>query len=1091
MEVSTDLFNSIPIEFGKVEGGMQEGMQLYEEVDSQLQDFAADKKNKIGDIRAKAIALLKENPIFKKQSKVIQDELIVALDRTLKTTANKNVQQEISKIKNRIKEKKITSKNIAAAKTQVKNFITQNLPVSKLYSQDKINRLLKIVSDATVDSYPADIQKVLEIVEKQNQIIKKSLIKQMVGLVRKASRKLITKGKARARGLDAKGQQFFKDVKDILVAAANNDIDAMIKIADQLSDTEAINKVVLKESRGEKLTSKEESLLNKLLAFDTFGDVLNMDTAQLQALINDLKNAKTQSILNLKARRLLRAKKYESLEKEVTDQIKQDYPNLFDKDGNLKDDNELRQDQNEIWEAFRKLKIWSGLKKWASRYDFQTVTGYFDWFRSTLAHIGTLTNIIDNIAKGNTFLFDNIYMKVNDMNTKSLEGYHAQLKVLDRIANSLTGITKGYKQFLSKIITSGVINLEINGKKEIYTKDQLVRIYALSKNEIQRKKLNAQGFTNEKLEEIQKIIGKDAVSFVDQVVDYFSNEYFESVNDVYKQVNDASLGYVSNYFPTKTLGANATGDLITNGDFSRVFSAETAPALKERSDTEGKVNLNDSFSNVLNEHLKAMERFKAYAEGVKTLNAIFKIPSLNTLLEQTGIKKVLKLNLSSEINRSGASPTQNTTLDTLMTRFVEYALSFKVIQIAKQATSFINAFEDYSFRKPGSKRILLGIPDAALDLLGFMIGTAEVIVTLPKQMKKAWNISPDFKQRVKEGLKGDVYGLESGTNKVVPISNNKAFQMFKAAAASPTILGDILGVMGYMVNYNQNIRNGMSKADALRAFNMYNATQQTRRGAEKSAIQNSASALTRAFTMFGSTLFLQMNKVASSMSNIYKMSAAGKVARAKDIRALVINYGLANVLFVATSNIFKLIKGNDKDEEDAMQKIKEAMMGLNLMYQLPLMGGFLEAVYNKINNVRGAPPQDVVNPYTSVFKKISKALTAEGVSFQALRPVLELIIGAQVDPFVGLYNSFRGEGDPEQNLYDILGISSSYQPTTTTPKGKNLTNAQLKKYFPDIYREKEKIKKEGRIPKKVQQQIDVIKREQERLRKEALQNINR
>jgi len=195
-----------------------------------------------------------------------------------------------------------------------------------------------------------------------------------------------------------------------------------------------------------------------------------------------------------------------------------------------------------------------------------------------------------------------------------------------------------------------------------------------------------------------------------------------------------------------------------------------------------------------------------------------------------------------------------------------------------------------------------------LDLLGFTIGVAEVILTLPAQIKKAYKISPDFRQRLREGLQGDVYRLVSGVNQFQSVSNRRIklgaiARVFKAAAASPTIIGDVLGVMGYMVNYNQNIRNGMSKAEAMRAFNMYNATQQTRRGAERSPIQNARNPLIRSFTMFASTLYLQMNKVASSMGNIMKTTRESKLPRSKDVRALALNFAIANVLFTVVSNI--------------------------------------------------------------------------------------------------------------------------------------------------------------------------------------------
>ena len=1065
LEVSPDLLTSIPAEFGKVEGGMKVGMEIYENVDNKLQEFAVENK-KMADIREKAIDLLKNDPLFKQQPQVVKDELIVAFDRTLKTKANKNVQKQITDIKNKIKQNKITTKNINAAKIDVKNFIRRNLPKSKQYSQDKINKLIKIVSDATVDTYPADVQRVLDIVEKQNAIIKKSLIKEMLVLVKKGARKLIASGKPKARGLDASGQQFFKDVKEILVAAANNDVEKMIALANELSDVNAIDEVILKESKGEKLTSKEESLLNKVLAFDTFGDVMNMDVEQLTNLINDLKNVKKQSILNLKSRRLMRAKKYSLLGEKVTSEIKENYSMLFDQDGNLKNQNTLNQEQRQIWKAFSNLKFWDAAKKVYNRFEFQTVTGLNDWARGLLAHVGTLTNLVDNVAKGNTFFFDNIYMKLNDMNTNDIQGFENQIKKLDEIANTIPGITKGYTQFLNKHLPGGIINLNIKGQKNIYNRDELLRIYSLSKNEVQNQKLKQMGFDDAKLKEIEQILGVEATTFADNIINYLSNEYFESVNDVYKQVNDASLGYVNNYFPTKTLG-KPNSKLLEDGDFSGVFTAETAPALKERTDTKADIDLGPSFTNTLNNHLKTMEKFKAYAEGVRTMNSIMNTPAVNTLLQQTGTLPMLKRSINAAINPSAGQVLSPSILDKSMSRFTEYALSFKAIQILKQSTSFVNAFEDYSYRLPGKTKI------PGLDTLGFMVGLAEVVLTLPLQVKKAYNVSPDFRQRLREGLQGDVYGLVSGVNQFKSLSSRRGklgslVRGFRSAAASPTIIGDVLGVMGYMINYNQNIRNGMPKAEAMRAFNMYNATQQTRRGSERSPIQNSRSPLIRAFTMFGSTLFLQMNKVASSMGNIMKFLKEKKIPRSKDVRALVINYAVANVLFTVVSNMAKFIDGDRKDEEDALKKVEDAMMGLNLIYQIPLIGSALETMMNSIKGTRGYS-QDIVNPFTNVWRKMSKGYKAGNIT-KSIVPIIEIIIGAQADPFIGLYNFFAGEGKEADNIYDILGISPSYRPddkkkkSTKTKSTKN--NFRKKPTNKTTPKKKEPIKKRNNFRRK-------------------------
>ena len=462
-----------------------------------------------------------------------------------------------------------------------------------------------------------------------------------------------------------------------------------------------------------------------------------------------------------------------------------------------------------------------------------------------------------------------------------------------------------------------------------------------------------------------------------------------------------------------------------------------------------------------------MEKFKAYAEGVRTMNSIMNTPAVNTLLQQTGTLPMLKRSINAAINPSAGQVLSPGILDKSMSRFTEYALSFKAIQILKQSTSFVNAFEDYSYRLPGKTKI------PGLDTLGFMVGLAEVVLTLPLQVKKAYNVSPDFRQRLREGLQGDVYGLVSGVNQFKSLSSRRGklgslVRGFRSAAASPTIIGDVLGVMGYMINYNQNIRNGMPKAEAMRAFNMYNATQQTRRGSERSPIQNARSPLIRAFTMFGSTLFLQMNKVASSMGNIMKFLKEKKIPRGKDVRALVINYAVANVLFTVVSNIAKFIDGDREDEEDALKKVEDAMMGLNLIYQIPLIGSALETMMNSIKGTRGYS-QDIVNPFTNVWRKMSKEYKAGNIT-KSIVPLIEIVIGAQADPFIGLYNFFAGEGNEKDNIYDIIGISPSYRPddkkkkSTKTKSTRN--NFRKKPTNKTTKKNKEPIKKRNNFRKK-------------------------
>lgn len=931
--------------------------------------------------------------------------------------------------------------------------------------------MLNETSVSNFVDYMADV--FAKVKEKNRQ----SLLRDMVNLVSaKAKTAKTQSGKRRSKGLDAVGQSFFAAIKPIIKAAAEGDFTTLEKIKNSI-DEDLINELIIKTLNGEDITTRERVLLDQALAYDTFADLANMDIEKIQELYNKLKDARTESIANLKSIRIERAKQIKAMHEQVDGQIKRGFGVLYNKDGTLKNNSQLKAESDAIWESFSKLKIWDGVKKWASRYDFNTVTGIFDYFRNNLAHLGTLSNILD---KGGKFFTENVYNALNEMDNTNLEGYYEQSGILDKMANKIDGITKGYREFKSKmsnkvIALENIIDSKTGNKFRVpMNQDQAMRIYALYKNPIQREKLINMGFDEATMQKLEDFIGPKGKQMADLMVEYFSNDYYESVNSVYRKVNDVSLGYVENYFPTQTIATNVSGDMLINGNFSGIFDAETAPSLKERTDTKSDVLLGPSFTDVVENHIQTMERYKAYAEGVKRINSIFKSPAVNTLLGKYGtdLNNVMKNLVNHAVNPNGGAKTKNTFLDRLMTKFTGFALSFKLIQIPKQATSFITAYEKYNYRGEGKKRI------PGLDALMFMIDTAKVIATLPSQVKKAQNVSASFRDRLAKGLDGDVYGLESGskTFKSLGQQNNiigKTKRAFKRAAGFPTVIGDVLGVMGYMVNYNRNIANGMSEADALKAFNDYNATQQSRRATDKIPLQTSQDALKRSFTMFGSTTFLQINKAAQSMTNIMRSLRSKKVPKTEDLRALVLNVSLANVLFVTMANIAKFIDGDEEDREMVLKQIRDAALGLTLLYQIPLVGGGIEIAIKRARGDRG-PVSDVVNPYITVFNKIWKGVNEEDVS-KSIQPLVEIGLGTQLDPFIGLYNSF-GEGFEPENVYDIIGISKSYRPgygvkaqsESTQPKG--MTKTQMRKSMPtlynEIYGETDEIMKEIRSEKK-------------------------
>jgi len=1221
----------MPRAFEKVEGGIDEARQLFDETQETVRQFSimgprggvsgVRARNKtFSQIRQKAQETLKANPIFQRQPEQTQQEILLGYDQSLyrdfdaqgPIRSNRRVQAEMAKIRETLKQRKIGKKNLKEAQIRLKNYIRQSLPDTP-YTRGAIQRINKLLVDSTVENFESKIEKVEIEIQNARARMKAETVTGILDILKKKSKVKITRsGKRRGAGVNAATQLYFKavlpiveDIVDLARARAGmqelqskidqrlfdieNKIDKVNentrlsaeekatriqeleakkrstkaeaksisntqtrieeaekkiqKLRDRLNDPEVkqqIDEALLIQEQNpltadKILTTKQQKLLAEVQALDNFSPIQGMTLEETNDLLNTLKDMSSQSIAQLKAENTVRRQLRADKAKKVRAQIQETNPELFDENGNPLDTNELNSKKDEVRTVLQEKGFFAASLEWVkSTFKFDTFKDYIRSAKNTVSNIQTLTNIADRITEGKSVFTDNIYKAFNRMDENNNRGLLETRKKIDRIATS-AGIVGGIKGVKRRLAT-GVHRIQLisnkKGKQTTYSKafnaDQLMRIYALSINDVQRAKLENQGIGKEQLQEIKNILGPDVVQFTEGIVNFLSNEYYEQVNSVYAQVNNVNLGFIENYFPTQTISPKVDGGMLENGDFSGIFNSETAPAFKQREDYKSDINLTEaSFMETLENHTQTMEKFMAYAEGVREMNDFFSIPEVTLLLKEGRILGSLKHLINQAINPASLNGgPSNKLLSAFQSKFTSFALSFKLVQILKQASSFINAFEDYSYRGKG-KRYIPG-----MDTLGFMFDAATTILSLPLDLvgkngpiHQAMEMSATFKRRVEQGIEGDVYGLEAGSKTFKNVSKEssrfkRARALIRTSAAAPTVLGDILGVMGYMINYKRNIKNGMSKVEAVEAFNEYNATQQSRRGSDKIALQFSNNALVRSFTMFGSVLFLQMNRVMQSSTNMRrdtarsvalsaeaaKLAAQGKMKEAnqkrkeaakaapkrKDIRAFALNAALANGLFVATSNLAKFIKGDSDDRDEALKKMKEAMMGLNLIYQIPLLGSVVERQMG--NRFAG----DVTNPFMSIYYKVNQNFEKYGWMGIA-KPLVEVTLGMQTDPFIGLYNMFGTDGaEFDQATFDALGISKSYAPSGETEaekkaresKGKRTKTEQkqyerdLKKYNPKAYKREfgERDKREKEIKKQEEKRTkgrDKLKKKRE------------
>ena len=1125
INLSNSMFEDVivPAEFGNIEGGMPEGQALFDRVRKKLKAYAeptvtqstkqetqkemiarvtiirsanpslfaltdeeiAKRYPRIGltttintppktnsQIRAKALELLKADSVFKSQPEIIQQQLLIALDKTIGTRANKSVSEEINALKQRIKDYEKGIKDIQGAKMVLMRYVRKALPKSNLYSNASVTKIASRIAKATPNTLLSDVEYVNKQVDAQREVMKKSVIKKMAKLVSDKSKKRISQSnKSKSKGIAAEAQAFFEQSNIIFKLLKKNDVNGMTKILEELSINEGvITQAIIKELQGEKLTVDEQRLVNLSYAFDNFSDLENMTLEETVSLYNSFKDLNAEGIRRYKTRRAARAMQIANMNNQAKTEISEGFKEIIDKDGEPKNTNQLSRDQTQIAKLYADKKYLQWIKAYKDHYRFGSFAELIRGFKNNLKHLGTLTNKLDKVGD---YFTENVYKRLNRADEANLKGYFRTMDKLDNMANSVDGVTKGFRDIRNKIYESGTMDVKVRKtlsdgtmgsfSTSTLSRDQLLRVYSLYQNENQKIKLERQGFNDKVMQDVAKFLGKDVTEFADKMIYFLSNEYYNETNDVYRNANDVNLNFVQNYFPTQTISSNTNmSSLLADGDFNAIFNAESSPALKRRSDSKGDVVLEVDFTATLIDHVKAMERYKAYAIPTKMLQGVFSDPYVKSLLDSMNLQGIMRQAVNYSINPdSYQQNAQNFRWVTnLQSKYTSFALGLKLMQIPKQMSSFVNAYENYQYRKEGQTPgldIVMFMVDASMlyaNLLAELavIGAEKVsgkhIGLESRPLTEAMGMSASFRKRIELGVQGDLVGLEAGQPTFKNKETNQALwaklgRGGRKVAASPTVIGDVAGVMGYMINYRRNIKNGMNNAKALEEFNDYNATQQSRRATEKIPLQMNANVFTRSFLMFGSTLFLQMNKVMSTgtnimrgMNDVRKAVAEGDIKKAKqnaknikskDIRGFYLNLAVANVMFTAAANIFKLTSDDDEDREVAFQRMQDAMFGLNLAYSIPFIG---EAVEKQVINLRGERREvdSGVNPIKSISTRISNEMKYEDSSFvyATAKNLTEIGLGVQLDPVMALGQAFTGEFD-EEDMYDLLGVSYSYR----------------------------------------------------------------
>ena len=1031
--------------------------------------------------------IIESNEDYQNQDEINKANIQRLLDRALNTRANPSVEQRMRDVKRIAKAAEQNEKKLQEVRNRLRALIRESIPrhLEDSTTTKNLNAMIKSLAKVNSTNVLVETDRILKQIERINKKEINSLRKKALKIIKQKSS---TAKQGKTTGVDAETNMFMQEIKKIwlkmdeLLKEENSGelIDEYLnKIQEELEDGKKvadIDTIIKKTIDGEPLNSQEKRKLYKNFAYDMMYTYPSLDYEGMQLLYEEIADLKAEGIAKFKSNREARVKRNAKLEAEAVEQLKLKYPFLVNENGEFMDNEEVQLKKAKLLNQWKKTRSFKAIKDWSRIVLNKKKQKSSEWLRAWLATNETLNNALDMQGVGKSFFTKNVYQRLRDMRDVFLKGQQSEQKKMNEILNGIPAIAEKvsrrkspYAVLVDMLAEGDMVDIQGN----IFTPDEALRIYALSKNEVQREKLQigqdkkGRGtfITDAGLQELEAQLPTALKQYADAMVDYLSNDYYNSVNDVYMDVNSASLPYVENYFPTKTYNTTAERSSIEEklqkGDvnFNAVFNAQTAPALNARTNVTGRIPLKGyTFTGELSNHFEQMERFKAYAEGVKVIRDIVSMDSVNSVLDVTGLKQVYLRNLMTTINPNAFQARgPESIFGKALNNFSSFVLGFKLWQIPKQATSFINAFEEYDSGLIKKDVDGLGLTKGAADMVMFMIDMAATTGSLafelmPKALRErlgipdgpisqAYKISPTFRNRIQAAMEGDLWGLESGSKikynneakseGIIPRKLKMLPQKARKYGSYPTMLGDVLGVMGYMINYRRDIKNGMSKEEALRKFNRYEATQQTRSETEKNRLQLESNDMLRAFTMFGSTPYLQQNKIAQASANMMQAISRGKMPRKQDMRSLILNLGFANVAFIYMSNIFKYAFGDDEDKEEVMRHMKKVMLGFNSLTAIPYIGPTIKAMDNYYTTGKVWSQDLGVNPFMQVWNRFRKAYEGK-LEFKNLPKDVISLIGINTDPFVALYNKTIGEGDffeKDEDFYDLRGISKSYRPS--------------------------------------------------------------
>jgi hypothetical protein len=580
----------------------------------------------------------------------------------------------------------------------------------------------------------------------------------------------------------------------------------------------------------------------------------------------------------------------------------------------------------------------------AARAEFDRTQGLTDrakrWFSTTGKTIVGWKDILDILSRlsGSPSFQSNLSKLGDVLDAKNAEkrGIRETIEESQNLYRSAYGIPNNEElSFLDRVAANRQFMFQIENDSEAVELGTFTDlngnqvILEMSKAEARKRYMEMQdptlattftegmSYTDAMKAAITNFLTPQDKNFAQAQLDFYQR-YYDGINEVYRDIYGVDLPHNEFYSPIRREGI-AAEDVGGFGEFLQQINL--TPSVAPGSTKTRTNNLlplrQQSDLSVLEQHMSEMEHFKAWAERVRDLRAIFGNPEVRTAIKIFHGNDILGVvdNFLADFTRGGAERAgQLRWIDKWRGRIARSVLAVKASIGVKQLTSFVA----YADAIPVSE-FVKGTADfwkAPIENTRFIMQHSELLKTRGQNMERD----------IQTALKTDEFTAW------------RKSQNFLNTLMLNVQIGDQGAIVagGWpVIKYHMD--KGKSVDEAIRIFEQVTeSTQQSADLSELSVFQRGGS-LAKLFTMFLSSPNQYFRKEVAAIRNLF----AGRQSVRQTAKTLAIFHVLLPVLFQFVSDGFTW----DEDEQE-----RAVILGpLNGIF---ILGDILDGITRKALGLR-------------------------------------------------------------------------------------------------------------------------------------------